>query len=108
MRRDERRFVLGWIYVVTAIACCIAGFITLRHDQIGAGVVFMAAMYGMALYADHMREYLIGQARAELSAFTNKYRNLQELARVVQVMDEFLEPGRQRQTDAERSLSAAQ
>ncbi len=66
MRRDERRFVLGWIYVVIAIACCIAGFITLRHDQIGAGVVFMAAMYGMALYADHMREYLIGQARAAL------------------------------------------
>ena len=54
MRRDERRVILGWIYVVIAIACCIAGFITLRHDQIGAGVVFMAAMYGMALYADHM------------------------------------------------------
>lgn len=54
MRRDERRVILGWIYVVIAIACCIAGFITLRHDQIGAGVVFMAAMYGIALYADHM------------------------------------------------------
>lgn len=54
MRRDERRVILGWIYVVITIACCIAGFIALRHDHIGAGVVFMAAMYGMALYADHM------------------------------------------------------
>lgn len=64
--------------------------------------------YRVAMQSPDMREYLIGQARDELSAFTNKYRNLQELARVVQVMDEFLEPGRQRQTDAERSLSAAQ
>ena len=54
MRRDERRVILGWIYVVIAIACCIAGFITLRHDQIGAGVVFMVTMFCMVLYVDDM------------------------------------------------------
>lgn len=54
MNRDERRVILGWIYVVIAIACCIAGFITLRHDQIGAGVVFMVTMFCMAVYGDCM------------------------------------------------------
>lgn len=56
MRRDERRVILGWIYVVIAIACCIAGFITLRHDQIGAGIVFMISMFCMAVYGDHIFE----------------------------------------------------
>ena len=54
MNRDERRVILGWVCVAIAIACCVAGFITLLRGRIGAGVVFMAAMYGMALYADHM------------------------------------------------------
>ena len=60
MNRDERRVILGWVCVAIAIACCVAGFITLLRGRIGAGVVFMAAMYGMALYADHMFSVIDG------------------------------------------------
>ena len=36
MNRDERRVILGWIYVAIAIACCVAGFITLLRGRIGS------------------------------------------------------------------------
>ena len=52
MDRDTRRIILGWIAVIITIVCCVAGFITLRNDQIGAGIVFMVTMLTMALYAD--------------------------------------------------------
>lgn len=97
-------------YIITNLACIVD---EMPEQPVRAFVKATSERrhytpYRIAMQSPDMREYLMGQARAELSAFTNKYRNLQELARVVQVMDEFLEPGRQRQTDAERSLSAAQ
>lgn len=97
-------------YLITNLACVVD---EMPKQPVRAFVKATAERrhytpYRIAMQSPDMRAYLLGQARAELSAFTNKYRNLQELARVVQVMDEFLEPGRQRQTDAERSLSAAQ
>ena len=52
MDKDARRIILGWIGAIIAIACCVAGFITLRNDQIASGIVFMATMFVMALYAD--------------------------------------------------------
>ncbi len=54
MNRDERRVILGWVCVAIAIACCVAGFITLLRGRIGAGVVFMVTMFCMMLYVDDM------------------------------------------------------
>lgn len=54
MNRDERRVILGWVCVAIAIACCVAGFITLLRGRIGAGVVFMVTMFCMAVYGDCM------------------------------------------------------
>ena len=54
MNREERRISLAYFFIGIALACCIAGFIALRRDQIGAGVVFMASMFAMAVYGDHI------------------------------------------------------